>query len=261
MLKETLISIGLSGEEAEIYLALLEHGSLTPSSIAKLTPIKRTYVYKICDGLKEKGLVSVTKKGQSKAYAPLSPDYLLALAEKKKQEAEDSKNSIERLLSTLKEKYKAVDEKPIVQVYEGIEGLKKVYRDILEEKDDILLLRSFYDDKRPDLDTLITQQIGTQVKEGIHVRTITPLEDQTKEVFLKHDQSNLVKRHIIHSTTFELPSQVIIYKEKVAIISLKKSIISTLIDNKDISDTFRMLFEFMWERTEVEHEEIVAEWS
>lgn len=261
MLKETLIAVGLSEEEAVIYLALLEHGALSPASIAKLTPIKRTYVYKICDGLKEKGLISTLQKGRSKAYAPLSPDYLLTLAERKKQEAEENKNGIERLLSSLKEKYKAVDEKPIVQVYEGLEGLKKVYRDILEEKDDILLLRSFYDDKRPDLDTLITQQIGSQIKEGIHVRTITPLEDQTKEIFLKHDELHLVKRHIIHSTKFQLPSQVIIYKEKVAIISLKKAIISTLIDNKDISDTFRMLFEFMWERTEVEHEEIVAQWN
>ncbi len=261
MIEETLIALGLSKEETEIYLALLSKGALSVSEIAKGTKVKRTYVYKICEDLLAKGLISISNKNKGVTYAPLSPDYLLSIAQKKKQEADVTQQKIESLLNSLKEKYKAVEEKPIVQVFESIEGLKKIYKDILEEKSDILLLRSYYDDKRPDLDSVVMKQVGRQVSAGIHVRTITPLEKTTKSMYKNFDKKNLVDRHIINSTKFELASQILIYNEKVAIISLKKNIISTLIDNKDISDTFKTLFEYLWKKTEIEHNKIVSEWS
>lgn len=261
MIDETLKKIGLSNEETEVYLSLLNSGTVTASQIAKQTSVKRTNVYNICDSLITKGLVTKKALARGMAFTPLSPDHLSPLAMQLEQRIHNAMTSLENILPSLKEQYKLIDERPIITVYEGIEGLKKIYKNILEEKDDILLLRSYYDDKRIDLDAIVMAQIKNQVKTGIHVRTITPLENSTKEVFLKHDTPNLVKRHIIHSTQFELPSQIIVYKNKVAMISLKKDIVATLIDNKDISDTFRMLFDFMWEKTEKEHEEIVAEWK
>jgi sugar-specific transcriptional regulator TrmB len=260
-IEETLLTLGLTTEEIEIYVVLLNSGTLLPSEIASQTNVKRTYVYKICEDLLLKGLVVANNKGAKKAYSPASPDYLLSIAEKKRLEAENNKTQIESMLSLLKEKYKTVDEKPIMQVFEGIEGLKKIYKDILAEKDNLMLLRSIYDDKRPDLDSIVVSQVKKQVDNGIHVRTITPLEKSTKEVFLKYDKQNLVERHIVNTTKFDLPSQILVYKDKVAIISLKKAIVSTLIDNKDISDTFKTIFEYMWDKTTDEHQHIVSSWN
>ena len=42
MIKQTLLEIGLSGNEADIYLALLELGPSLVSEIAKKTKINRT---------------------------------------------------------------------------------------------------------------------------------------------------------------------------------------------------------------------------
>lgn len=260
MNKETLIKIGLSPEEAEVYLDLLEHGAESASVVASHTSVKRTYVYQVVKNLISRGLARELKEGKATKFEPSSPDVLLSLVEQKKSEANQAQILIENTLNELKTKYRAIESKPIIQSFEGINGLKRVYKDILEEKGDILLLRSIYDESKPDLAKTVSEQIKNQILRGIHVRTITPLVDSTQETFLKHDKERLVERHITHKQELSLPAQIIVYKTKVAIISLKKEIVATLIDNKDIADTFSVMFEFMWNHTEEEHTEITSKW-
>lgn len=51
MNNQSLINAGLSPEQADIYLSLLDHGPQTAISLAETTKVKRTYVYKICQEL------------------------------------------------------------------------------------------------------------------------------------------------------------------------------------------------------------------
>ena len=257
---ETLIKAGLTREEAEVYLNLLEHGAESASSISSHTSVKRTYVYQVVKNLITKGLVAELTEKKISKFVPNSPDVLLSLVEQKKSEANQAQILIENSLNELKTKYRAIESKPTIQSFEGLAGLKRVYKDILEQKSDILLLRSIYDESKTDLAQIVSEQIKGQILNGIHVRTITPLVGSTKETFLKQDKERLVERHITHKNELELPAQVIVYKTKVAIISLKNEIVATLIDNKDIADTFSIMFEFMWNHTEKEHKEIVSNW-
>jgi len=257
---EVLKQIGLTPEEAEIYLTLLEKGSLSAQQIAASTSVKRTYVYRICESLIAKGLVKQEKHGRAIHFTPLSPDHLLTIAEEKKQQAQATQKQLENILEILKTKYFTVEERPIIQVYEGIEGLKKAYKDIINEGKDIMLFRSVHDDKRKDTNEIVMNQIKEQIKANIHVRTITPLEEATEETFLNKDAQRLVDRHIINSYKLDLSAQILIYGNKVAIISLKKEIVATILENKDIADSFKRIFDALWNYSESEHNKIISNW-
>jgi len=261
MFEDVLVTLGLTNEESSIYLSLLENGPQTATGIAKTSKVKRTYVYPIARRLVQKGLITQSRKGPVTAFAPLSPARLLGLAEEKKHQAALAQRTLEGVLNSLASLYIAAEEKPLISTHEGIDGLKRVYQDIIKTGKDIKLLRSLYDDKRPDLDKLVTEQIEKQVKAGIHTHTITPLEPETKKTYKTLDEKRLVIRHIVKNTLFSLPSQIIIYHEKVAIVTMKNAIIATVIHNIDVYQTFEALFSLLWQNTEREHEDIIRSWD
>lgn len=259
MIPEVLENLGLSTEEVEVYLSLLEAGAQSASDLAKTTKVKRTHIYNIARSLMKRGFVSQDQSSGTTKFVPLTPDKLLSLAHDKKDEAARLESSLETVLPDLKHKYKLIEAKPTIQTLEGIEGLKKLYKDILETKKDILLFRSSFDE-RNDIAGIVSEQIERQIKLGIHTRTITPLSPTTKDTFENFDKIRLVDRHILKSQDFVLPSQIIVYDSKVAITTLKSDILITIIDNKEISDTFKKLFEMNWNLTEAEHNSIVMNW-
>ena len=128
--------------------------------------------------------------------------------------------------------------------------------------EDILLLRSTFDDKRKDVDDMIATQIVEQVKRGIHAKVVGPLEDvdEAKALYTKYDKARLVEERFIKNFPFELPAQIMIYGTKTAISTIRKDIIITIIDHKDVTETYKVLFNFIWEYSTPEHNEIVKDW-
>lgn len=44
-----------------------------------------------------------------------------------------------------------------------------------------------------------------------------------------------------------IPAQVIVYGDKVAITNFKESMITVAVESKYIAETFRLMFEYMWD--------------
>ena len=55
---ETLVSIGLTKGEADVYLTLLKLGNTTSGKIIKESKVSRSKVYDVLERLKQKGLVT-----------------------------------------------------------------------------------------------------------------------------------------------------------------------------------------------------------
>ena len=250
---------GLSEEQAVVYEALLEKGPQKASPLSTWTGVKRGLVYKILDQLGNIGLVE--KKGGAGAVAVFSPNHpslLLDKIERDKKNLELSKEMVQVGLGGLSSKYNLIAGKPNVRFFEGEDGLASLYEDILIDGKDILLIRSFDDNQHPKIIQMVTEQIKNQVKKNIRVRTITPFVSDTKESFLNYDKNNLVERRIIPKGLLDIPSQIIIYgSQKVGITSFGKDMMTTIIDNTLIATTFKMLFEYIWQKSTTEHEQII----
>lgn len=253
---DLLVKIGLSDKESLVYLTLLELGVSPARTLIAKTKLKRGNLYDILYQLISRGVVEKTENKKVAAFRASPPENLLKIIENREQEVDGSKKLFENSLSSLKSLYNLTTKKPTVFYYEGLMGLKRIYEDILREKKNILLIRSIYDNNHKEIDDLILSQINKQIKAGIRTRAITPFVEDTPQAVLEKDKERLVERRIIQKEKLVLPGQIIIYGNKVAITDLKDSFISTLIENENIAETFRILFNYVWDQAQEESEGI-----
>src|SRR3989344_8581990 len=100
MLKQ-LTSLGLSDNEAKVYMAMLELGSATVLEISAKAGVNRPTTYVQIESLKKMGLVSTQTKGKKQIFIPESPDQLEFMIEREKKEIEVKKEELQKLLPEL----------------------------------------------------------------------------------------------------------------------------------------------------------------
>ena len=121
-----LQKLGLNEHESAVYLALLLHGKIGVSDIARKTGLYRTMIYDALAGLTREGLIGVLPKGKYKVYVAESPKKL----EKKFLELS---NHFDEEITELSALYHAPDKnRPVVKYVEGQQGIMGVHDDIVE---------------------------------------------------------------------------------------------------------------------------------
>jgi len=236
----TLKDSGLTDNEAKVYLAALELGGSTVQELGKKSGVKRTTVYTIIEGLKQKGLLSQTKKGKKALFLAESPENLVSLSEKRCQ-------LLKEALPELKSIYNVSGPKPKLRFYEGREGYLSVYENILKEKPKELLVIASYENfiKHVELD-YEESWTKKRIKLGMKLRW---LDFQTKKVEEKAAEGKkglrevkyLPKEKRFTSTTF-------IYSDKIIIVSGKqKEFLAIVIENQEFFEMFKQLFEMLWQ--------------
>jgi len=73
MIQETLKHLGLTEKEIQIYLAILQHGHIGATQVAKRTQINRTTVYSVLRELIEKKLITEDLASPVAKFVALSP--------------------------------------------------------------------------------------------------------------------------------------------------------------------------------------------
>ena len=247
MYNEILKKIGLSDGESLVYSLLLKEGSLPAGKIAIKAGLKRGLCYKILDQLLENGLIEKIDKKVA-IFTPKHPSLIKKIIEDKEESILNAKKEFELTLGSLVSDYNMQLGEPYVEFKEGLDGLKYLYEDINTEKKDIELIRSPYDNDRPGFDQLISEQIKKQVRLQIHTRAITPKVHDSIETTTKFDEERLTERRLVSKEDLMIPAQIIIYGDKVAITSFKDYLMTTIIYNPNIKETFEKIFEFMWEK-------------
>jgi HTH-type transcriptional regulator, sugar sensing transcriptional regulator len=244
---EALINLGLSDEESQIYLSLLSKGQQSASDLAKSTKVKRTYIYSVSASLIKKGLVSQVKKGKAKVFNPLSPDKLLTLAQEKKQKAQQAEQTLEAILPNLKTKFEVVDAKPVVTYYEGIEGIKKVYMDTINERETIY---SFM--QNADIDPQLREwlkeiYVKERVKYAVPAKVILASGDFANE-YVKRSKDLVREVKVVQSNKYPFQVEVNIYGDKIAFMNFKSKAdpLGVIIENKDLAQTMLTFFNLTW---------------
>ncbi len=100
-MKEKLQQIGLNSTEIDIYLALLEHGKITPANISRITGINRSTTYAAADELKKKGIIEEDLSGKTKYLIALPPERLTDYLEKKITELKRQEHLVKSIIPEL----------------------------------------------------------------------------------------------------------------------------------------------------------------
>lgn len=239
-LQNTLIDYGLTPNEAKTYLAMLNYGHSTILEISQETEIKRPTVYITIENLIQKGLVKAILKGKKKYYLPEEPESLLQTLDFKRQ-------SVENILPELKNNYFNRNEKPKIVSYEGKDGIRKIYEETLRSKTEVLWFGSAEDTLKEFSESYekICQDKSTYMKGSREIVNDTLFDrNYAKKINSQKDQKISVR--ILPKNQFFLDTDNIIYDNKIAILSIKKNYYGVVIENSNIANAYRTMFELAW---------------
>lgn len=121
-----LEEIGLTTNEADVYLAALSLGPTTVSEISKHSKVGRTNTYQVIESLKKKGLMAIEYKGLKKFYVAENPEKLEKVIDQRKERFKE-------VLPKLKESFELSGGSAEIKYYEGIEAVKSSYEELIKD--------------------------------------------------------------------------------------------------------------------------------
>lgn len=233
-MEDSLRDIGLSKNEAKIYLAVAEIGSTAIGNIAKKIKIHRTNVYDAIEGLVKRGLVSYIIKDKVKYFQLTSPDNLLNMI----REKEDKVRAILPKLTLLND----LAPKSESQVLEGLQAAKRVMDGFLKHKEPILVMG---------VSLNVAEIIGPflenfhrrRIKDKIVMRHIYNTDAHKRIKILNNMDYTEVR---VLPSKYNSPVATNIVGDEIALILWSKNPIIMRIKNKVIADAYKNYFEMLW---------------
>ena len=237
---EILTDFGLDENESKVYVAMLSLGPSKVIRIAKEAEVKRTTVYSVIEGLRDKGLVVIQVKGLKKLYAAASPDQLEHMIELKRQKFKDILPELKAL-----DTFKGKDS--FIKYYEGLNGVKSVYDKILDDLkpgDDYSIVSNM--EQFLDMDReYFAAFIERRVKSNLNVRTLI-LDSTSARHYKEREKSTNQSIKFLPSDT-KLSANLVITPHRVVITQTIAPIMSIVIENKNIVEMQREQFDIVWE--------------
>jgi len=128
---EVLQQLGVSANEAETYVALLQIESVSIRKIAAFTGINRGTTYEALKSLMSIGLVSVKRSGKREQYMAESPEQIYTLIRDKRRDLLDASEAAKNIVPNLLAHKAQSAGRPLVRYYEGDEGIAVILKDVL----------------------------------------------------------------------------------------------------------------------------------
>lgn len=241
-LRPLLRRIGLDEREAEVYLALLPLKVARASAIAKASKQSRSHTYLVLRSLEEKGLVSEIERGKVLHFVAEPPKRLLSYVQDREEELHDLKPIIEGSLSLLSSLTRPLVGKPRVTLLSGIEGMKQIYRDVLQEE-----FVAFFNAE------VMFKTFGSNIVLklfGKHAKL------QGRDLLVDNAGAKQYLREVEQHEEYEvrlLPKEVsfgtdtIVFGDTVALFAYDADLTIVRIENQNLADAFRAWHGALWE--------------
>lgn len=254
MYEQLLTQTGLSANQATIYELLLQLGPSKASKISQKSPLKRGLVYKILDELLALKLAKKEEKpGAIAVYTAEHPTLLRDMVKDKEEQIAQAKTSIEQLLPQITSQFNLAVGKPGVRFYEGLEGIRQVWWDSLNNTEEICT----YGDLEAiakNYGQLNEEYLKERKKRGIKKRGITN-DSETNRNFLKNYDSDITVTKLIGGNTpIDFSDTVMqIYNNKISYTTLNNQLmIGVIIEDALIYQMNKNLFDWLWSESTTE---------
>lgn len=243
-LQEILKDIGLNPREARVYLVILRHPEINLAEISHLTLFPRMSCYTILNNLLQKGFVDILIKKRRRYFVAVSPQKILDRILRRGQEFKEA-------LSTLEEVYvcSPLPSGPKVKFYEGKDGIRAIFRQILNEKRPFIAITSI-DDMQKTTGDYFEDFIQERIQRNLKVRLLTNRTEASMEMKERDSQELRITRFIPEAYQFHTAEY--IFGDKVALISLREEPpVVLLIEDQEIAKMQTIYFELLWKEAEM----------
>jgi len=242
-IKKSLTSLDLNSNQAEVYLALISLGKATPSQISKVCKVTRTSIYDCLTVLVTKGLVEEGIDEAKKVFMALPPENLKLILDQKVTE-------IGGIIDFLKKSYNNNSAKPHIYFFEGKKGYKKMH--------DLSLFANRDRETRflGDIDAIylalgkdyIQKYLERRIKKCIKNRVISTDEIlEHKDLYSRRINKQNLRRVRYLPSIGSMKTSLFNYDDTVWIVPTPKQKFLIMIENAEFAETFKNLFNFLWE--------------
>lgn len=238
-----LLKLGLSDEEAKVYLACLEINGGPVSSIARKAGVHRVSCYHTLENLIAKRLLSQHNRNGVKYFSPEPPQQLLTLAEERV-------NLAKTLLPELTSLASAIAFKPKIRFYEGRDGVERVFTESLAARGEILgytnlqNVTTFFPD-------FFRQYTHEKFRKKIKTRYLSPNTVESVhalDAFLPPGyDAQLLEILLVNKDQFLFENEVVIFNHSVGIVSLNKDeLLGLIVESPTFARTMKAVFDLAW---------------
>lgn len=235
----SLKNLGLSDQEAGVYLALLKLGGAKASIIAKEVGIKRTTAYATLTQMAKKGFVNVYFRKSRRFYYAQKPTKIALLFKKK---VENFSNIIPFLESLDKKQAQTFG----LRFIETKRELEEFYVEILEEYKNreysVIGNTKAWEGVEPEF---FTQYRKNRAKVNIRTRLLLTSDSEK----LNPTDSKLLRDYRFLPKKCQFKSTIDIFDDKILIVNPSLSSLAIVIAIPAMTDVFHTIFELLWSIT------------
>ncbi len=241
-----LEQFGLNQKETKIYTTLLQMGSGTIQEIVRKSGIKRTTTYSVLENLMQKKLINLLEKDTKREYFAEDPKNIISILETKEKALSEKKKQLLEALPEIKSLYNIHTKKPKVRFYENDEGIKFVLDATLDLPKGSETLSYQTDEKLPSkfLQEYVFDYVKRRIAKGISQRMISN-DSPFLQKMQQKDKVELRNTTMINAKIYPFTDQVIIFGDKVAIVSYSDQI-ALIIESQAVAQTQKTIFELAW---------------
>jgi sugar-specific transcriptional regulator TrmB len=239
-MEKELEELGLTRNESKIYIFLLKNCETTTGSIIKETKIANSRVYESLNSLIEKSLVTYNIQRDGKHFKAAEPDVL-------KEKERERKEKIEKIVPLLHNLISEKEDKTTTSVYEGFEGFKTAFKRIIDDCEvggTIQVLGFSQPEYKSENLNLFLNNIN-----------LKSIEKKQKLKIISDISSKNFQKDIAKAKNSEIrympkgyisPAAIDIFQDYAYIFMWEEKPYVFMIKNKQIADSFKTYFEFLW---------------
>lgn len=238
---ELLEELGLTKNEAKVYVSLLKLGTSTTGPIMEELGISSSRVYASLQELIKKGLVTYFVKNNVKYYRAEDPRYLIKILE-------DLKSKVSPLVKDLERIKKIKKEQEYSTIFEGFHGFKQAFELLLKEctKKDELYTIGFSPPEYgfQTLRTYLKKVDRERNRKKVPMKIL--LDVKIKDTIGKDREQEPYTKVKYLPKGYITPAAMSIFKDYVFHWVWKKKPTILVIKNKEVNESFRNYFQLLW---------------
>lgn len=246
-LQKTLIHFGLTEADTKVYLTLNQRGESDISTLVKETKLSRTAIYDSINSLTEKKLLTHRKVGKTAYYNITHPQQLENLLIEKRRAEAELEHTMQASIKELTRSYNLVSDQPGVYFFNGKEEIISMYEDFYQDNVPVDSI-----EEKGEMLKFINEYAHTYVKKRIQHNMYNRCIAPDVNTMNTTDPKMLREVRLVPTDKFPFRMDVKIAGSKTVLVTFnKEKAVGLLIDNKEMTNNFKILFNFLWETIDV----------
>ncbi|MDB5259149.1 MAG: Transcriptional regulator, TrmB [Candidatus Taylorbacteria bacterium] len=235
----SLENIGLSHNEAAVYLACLGIAQPTVLQISNSSGVKRASVYAVLNSLIQKGLVFVKIAGMKKFYKAEHPEKLTKMFDLERE-------LFSKKLPQLVEMYTHYGDEQVISHHQGLTAVKHVYADILSmlKPGDYYYVISNIKGWQGLDEEFFMGHVEERSHMGIDTKLLFQDSDVTQRRIRMQQLYNEKIRVLPKETVLDIDIAITPYR--IVMLQLSGKVSAIVMSNQSIISAQKQMFEIMW---------------